>query len=40
MATFIVLEGLDGSKKSTVAQLLSQSLNNAILYKTPPEEYQ
>lgn len=35
---FIVIEGLDGSGKSTVAQGLAKTLNG-IYYKTPPEEY-
>jgi len=35
---FIVIEGLDGSGKSTVADELSQLLG-AELYKTPPADY-
>ena len=36
---FVVIEGLDGSGKSTVSQMLAKSLK-AKLYKTPPEEYE
>lgn len=35
---FIVIEGLDGSGKSTVAQGLAKTLNG-VYYKTPPKEY-
>ncbi|MDB9485730.1 hypothetical protein PN492_04075 [Dolichospermum circinale CS-537/01] len=37
--SFIVIEGLDGSGKSTISELLVQSIDNSILYKTPPHEY-
>lgn len=37
MSIFVVIEGMDGSGKSTITKLLAKKLN-AVVYKTPPSE--
>mgnify|MGYP003403734202 FL=1 len=34
---FIVLEGLSGVGKTTISELLKNTITNAVYYKTPPE---
>jgi dTMP kinase len=38
-ARFIVIEGLDGSGKSTVVELLHQIISGSQIFKTLPKEY-